>query len=93
MLENYIPGKLDKLGIGYQALQKIAPSIIYCAITGKSVYSGTGSTKQQRQKVISPPPALPSIAHKPESTNCKIQPFWGFLGCLPLLEMQFSPSP
>ncbi|XP_072038528.1 succinyl-CoA:glutarate CoA-transferase-like [Amphiura filiformis] len=34
VLENYIPGKLDQLGVGYKDLRKVAPSIIYCSITG-----------------------------------------------------------
>ncbi|GBP82579.1 Succinate--hydroxymethylglutarate CoA-transferase [Eumeta japonica] len=34
VVENFIPGKLDELGIGYEKLSKICPSLIYCAITG-----------------------------------------------------------
>ncbi|CRK93979.1 CLUMA_CG007505, isoform A [Clunio marinus] len=34
LIENYVPGKLDKLGLGYNDLKKIAPSLIYCSITG-----------------------------------------------------------
>lgn len=34
LIENYIPGKLDELGLGYNDLKKISPSIIYCSITG-----------------------------------------------------------
>ncbi|XP_023012350.2 succinyl-CoA:glutarate CoA-transferase [Leptinotarsa decemlineata] len=33
-VENYVPGKLDELGLGYEELKKIAPSLIYCSITG-----------------------------------------------------------
>ena len=33
-LENFKPGTTDKLGIGYEALRKINPRIIYCSITG-----------------------------------------------------------
>lgn len=34
LIENYVPGKLDKLGLGYEDIKKIAPSVIYCSITG-----------------------------------------------------------
>lgn len=34
MVENYVPGKLDQLGIGYEKLSKIVPKLIYCSITG-----------------------------------------------------------
>lgn len=35
LVENYIPGKLDKLGLGYEELNKINPKLIYASITGK----------------------------------------------------------
>ena len=34
ILENYLPGKLEELGLGYDDFKKIHPSIIYCSITG-----------------------------------------------------------
>lgn len=34
LVENFVPGKLDKLDIGYDKLKKINPKLIYCAITG-----------------------------------------------------------
>lgn len=34
LVENYVPGKLDELGLGYDQLKKIAPNLIYCSITG-----------------------------------------------------------
>lgn len=36
-VENYIPGKLSAMGLGYADIDKIAPHIIYCSITGISV--------------------------------------------------------
>jgi len=29
-VENYIPGKLTELGLGYEELKKINPGLIYC---------------------------------------------------------------
>lgn len=34
MVENFLPGKLDKLGVGYEMLSSMCPRLIYCAITG-----------------------------------------------------------
>lgn len=34
LVENYIPGKLDKMGLGYKDLQKLNPALVYCSITG-----------------------------------------------------------
>ncbi|KAK7865097.1 hypothetical protein R5R35_014632 [Gryllus longicercus] len=34
LVENYVPGKLDNLGLGYEDLKVIAPHLIYCSMTG-----------------------------------------------------------
>ncbi|RJF91748.1 CaiB/BaiF CoA transferase family protein [Noviherbaspirillum saxi] len=39
VVEQFRPGVMDRLGLGYEALSKINPRIIYCAITG---YGQTG---------------------------------------------------
>lgn len=33
-VENYLPGKLAEMGLGYEDIKKIAPHIVYCSITG-----------------------------------------------------------
>uniref|UniRef100_F7BY51 Succinyl-CoA:glutarate CoA-transferase n=1 Tax=Monodelphis domestica TaxID=13616 RepID=F7BY51_MONDO len=39
LVENYVPGKLSEMGLGYEDLKEVAPHIIYCSITG---YGQTG---------------------------------------------------
>jgi crotonobetainyl-CoA:carnitine CoA-transferase CaiB-like acyl-CoA transferase len=39
VLENYRPGVMDRLGLGYETLARINPRLIYCAISG---YGQTG---------------------------------------------------
>ncbi|XP_069469398.1 succinate--hydroxymethylglutarate CoA-transferase isoform X2 [Ambystoma mexicanum] len=43
-VENYIPGKLAEMGLGYEAISRVAPHIVYCSITG---YGQTGPLFQR----------------------------------------------
>ncbi|KAM6103045.1 succinyl-CoA:glutarate CoA-transferase isoform 4-T4 [Theristicus caerulescens] len=43
-VENYVPGKLTEMGLGYEDIKKIAPHIVYCSITG---YGQTGPMVQR----------------------------------------------
>lgn len=44
VVEQFRPGVMDRLGVGYEALKAINPRIIYCAITG---YGQTGPYKDR----------------------------------------------
>ncbi|XP_026530610.1 succinate--hydroxymethylglutarate CoA-transferase isoform X1 [Notechis scutatus] len=44
LVENYVPGKLAGMGLGYDDINTVAPHIIYCSITG---YGQTGPKFQQ----------------------------------------------
>ncbi len=39
VVENFRPGVMDRLGLGYDALSQIRPNLVYCAISG---FRGTG---------------------------------------------------
>lgn len=43
IIEQFRPGVMDRLGLGYDAIQEINPKIIYCSITG---YGATGPKAQ-----------------------------------------------
>ncbi|CAG9814257.1 unnamed protein product [Phaedon cochleariae] len=44
LVENYVPGKLDELQLGYEDFNKVAPHLIYCSITG---YGSKGPYKHK----------------------------------------------
>uniref|UniRef100_A0A8C9NQ57 Succinyl-CoA:glutarate-CoA transferase n=1 Tax=Serinus canaria TaxID=9135 RepID=A0A8C9NQ57_SERCA len=44
LVENFVPGKLAEMGLGYEDIKKIAPHIVYCSITG---YGQTGPVVQR----------------------------------------------
>ena len=44
LIENYLPGKLDQMGLGYEDIKKVNPGIIYTSITG---YGPTGPFAQK----------------------------------------------
>ncbi|XP_071285906.1 succinate--hydroxymethylglutarate CoA-transferase isoform X1 [Agelaius tricolor] len=43
-VENFVPGKLAEMGLGYEDIKKVAPHIVYCSITG---YGQTGPVVQR----------------------------------------------
>jgi crotonobetainyl-CoA:carnitine CoA-transferase CaiB-like acyl-CoA transferase len=44
LLEQFRPGVMDRLGIGYESLSAVNPKLIYCALTG---YGQTGPMKDR----------------------------------------------
>ncbi|XP_014475292.1 PREDICTED: succinate--hydroxymethylglutarate CoA-transferase [Dinoponera quadriceps] len=34
LVENYVPGKLSSMGLGYDDIAEVAPRLIYCSLTG-----------------------------------------------------------
>jgi crotonobetainyl-CoA:carnitine CoA-transferase CaiB-like acyl-CoA transferase len=44
VVEQFRPGVMDRLGLGYDALRKLTPKLVYCAITG---YGQTGPRRDR----------------------------------------------
>lgn len=43
-IENYMPGKMDSLGLGYDDIRAVAPGAVYCSISG---YGSTGNYRDR----------------------------------------------
>nr|XP_046227900.1 succinate--hydroxymethylglutarate CoA-transferase isoform X2 [Scatophagus argus] len=43
LVENYLPGKLEQMSLGYKQLSRVNPQLIYCSISG---YGQTGPQSQ-----------------------------------------------
>uniref|UniRef100_A0A3Q3X3C8 Uncharacterized protein n=1 Tax=Mola mola TaxID=94237 RepID=A0A3Q3X3C8_MOLML len=43
LVENYLPGKLEQMGLGYEHLSRVNPQLVYCSISG---YGQSGPQSQ-----------------------------------------------
>ena len=41
-MENYVPGKLEELGLSYEICKAINPKLIYASITGQYFFTTWG---------------------------------------------------
>lgn len=71
LVENYLPGKLEKMGLGYKELSKINPKLIYASITG---YGQTGpfANRPGYDVIIEAEAGLMHITGEPEGTPVKV---------------------
>lgn len=71
LLENYIPGKLDELGLGYEDLKLINPGLVYCSISG---FGGTGpyAKKPGLDVIAASIGGLLSITGPEDGDPCKV---------------------
>ncbi|KAJ8656982.1 hypothetical protein O0I10_007316 [Lichtheimia ornata] len=71
LVENYLPGKLNKFGMGYEQLKKINPRLIYASITG---YGQTGpySDRPGYDVIIEAEAGLMHITGEPDGNPVKV---------------------
>lgn len=71
LVENYLPGKLDKMGLGYEQVKQIKPDIIYASLTG---YGQTGpySSSPGYDVIIAADAGLFHITGEPHRPPVKI---------------------
>ncbi len=71
LVENWRPGTMDGLGLGYDALSKLHPALIYCSISGfgrTGPYAGRGGFDLIAQGMS----GLMSITGHPDSAPVKV---------------------
>ncbi|MDQ0219260.1 CoA transferase [Peribacillus cavernae] len=71
VLENFLTGTLDRLGIGYEQLKKINPNIILCSVTG---YGQTGPYSKEPgfDPVIQAIGGLMDVTGHPEGESTRV---------------------
>lgn len=95
LVENFRPGTMEKLGIGYDALRETNPRLVYCGL------SGFGSTGAYRDRpaldpVIQAMSGLMQLTGTPESGPLKtgallsdfVPPLFGVIGILGALRVR-----
>ncbi|KAI7890276.1 CoA-transferase family III domain-containing protein [Mucor mucedo] len=71
LVENYLPGKLEKLGLGYEQIKKINPKMIYASITGYG-HTGPYANRPGYDVIIEAEAGLMHITGEPEGTPVKV---------------------
>jgi crotonobetainyl-CoA:carnitine CoA-transferase CaiB-like acyl-CoA transferase len=71
VLENFRPGVMDRLGLGYERLKGVRPGLIYCAISG---FGQTGPLKDNPayDQIIQGLSGIMSITGTPETAPLRV---------------------
>ena len=70
LVENYLPGKLDEFGLGYEDLKIINPQLIYCSITGYGI-TGPYATRPGYDVIASSVGGLIHVTGPEDGAPCK----------------------
>lgn len=71
LIENYIPGKLSTMNLGYEQLHEIAPHLIYCSITGYG-QTGPDATRAGYDIIVAATGGLTHITGPEDGEPCKV---------------------
>ena len=70
LVENFLTGTMDRLGLGYAEAAELNPRLVYCSITGFG--SGAGATLPGYDFVVQALGGLMSITGEPEGEPTKV---------------------
>lgn len=70
-IENFIPGTLDRLGLGYNDLRKVNPGLVYCSVSGYG-YDGPYATRPGYDFIAQAEGGVMSITGEPEGPPMKV---------------------
>ncbi|XP_041366278.1 succinate--hydroxymethylglutarate CoA-transferase-like isoform X2 [Gigantopelta aegis] len=71
LIENYLPGQLDKMGLGYDHLRVDSPHLIYCSLTGYG-QSGPYVKRSGYDIIAAGLGGLMHITGPPDGEPCKV---------------------
>lgn len=71
LVENYRPGVMDRLGLGYARLKEVNPSLIYCAISGFG-QNGPWADRPAYDQIIQGVSGVMSITGDAESAPLRV---------------------
>ncbi|KZC13587.1 CaiB/baiF CoA-transferase family protein C7orf10 like protein, partial [Dufourea novaeangliae] len=71
LVENYVPGKLGRLGLGYKDICKVAPHLIYCSLTGYG-YKGPYANRPGYDVIAASVGGLLDITGPKDGSPCKV---------------------
>ncbi|MEO3805005.1 CoA transferase [Nonomuraea sp. B1E8] len=69
LVENFRPGTMDRLGLGYDALRALNPGLVYCSITGFG--SGAGAGLPGYDLIVQAVGGLMSVTGEPDGPGTK----------------------
>ena len=70
VIENYRPGVLERLGLGYEALRKASPRIVYCSVSGFG-HSGPYATRGAFDATMQGISGVMSVTGEPDGPPVK----------------------
>ncbi|XP_008556391.1 succinate--hydroxymethylglutarate CoA-transferase [Microplitis demolitor] len=71
LIENFVPGKLSEMGLGYEDIKKAAPQLIYCSLTGYG-YEGPYAQRPGYDVIAASVGGLMHITGPKDGDPCKI---------------------
>ncbi|KAK7508475.1 hypothetical protein BaRGS_00000041 [Batillaria attramentaria] len=71
LVENYLPGKLSSMGLGYEQLAVESPHLVYCSITGYG-QTGPDSARAGYDVIVSGVGGLMHITGPTDGEPCKV---------------------
>jgi len=71
LIENFLPGTLDRAGLGYEELKAINPRLIYCSISGFGSDGGPAATRPGYDVIIQGMYGLMSITGSEDGPPAK----------------------
>ncbi|MFC5823981.1 CaiB/BaiF CoA transferase family protein [Nonomuraea insulae] len=69
LVENFRPGTMERLGLGYEELRELNPGLVYCSITGFG--SGAGAGLPGYDLIIQAVGGLMSVTGEPDGPGTK----------------------